>query len=75
MSPAAQTKTWTDLLACPACRAGLNESATELTCRACGRRYPIKDGIPQLMLEDAKPPAEASGSGSGGRPTGKDSGT
>lgn len=61
MSPASQRAAWTDLLACPACRSGLNESAAELTCRACGRRYPIKDGIPLLLLEDAILPTKAPG--------------
>lgn len=71
MPPASKPKTWTDLLACPACRAGLVESAAELACRECGRRYPIKDGIPQLLVEDAISPFKAPEPGPEERSAGK----
>ncbi len=71
MPPASKPKTWTGLLACPACRAGLVESVTELTCRKCGRRYPIEDGIPQLLLEDAISPSGVPGPGPAGRLAGQ----
>ena len=48
------------LLACPACVAGKDEPVEaplrledqELVCDRCGRRYPIKDGIPDLVIRD-----------------------
>jgi hypothetical protein len=42
------------LLACPACHAGLTllDPQTVL-CSACGRRYPIRDGLPVLLVVDA----------------------
>lgn len=49
------------LLACPACpgRPPLRQEGDRLVCDACGRRYPIVDGIPHLLPEAAEPrPAE-----------------
>ena len=45
------------ILRCPACRAELahDESAATLTCRGCGLIYPIRDGIPILLIDEAKP--------------------
>jgi hypothetical protein len=37
-------------LHCPACRAPLDRSGDALTCRSCGRRYPIgADGVIELL--------------------------
>ncbi len=36
-------------LACPACHGSLAPNSTELICDACGRRYPIVEGIPVLI--------------------------
>jgi uncharacterized protein len=42
------------LLACPACHAGLTLLDPEtVLCSACGRRYPIRDGLPVLLVVDA----------------------
>jgi ubiquinone/menaquinone biosynthesis C-methylase UbiE len=39
-----------DLLHCPKCRAALDRSGAALTCRSCGRRYPIgADGVIELL--------------------------
>ena len=42
-----------DILACPACRGDLKYTAgkTGFVCSACKKKYPIKDGIPRLMVE------------------------
>ncbi|HEY3626044.1 MAG TPA: Trm112 family protein [Terracidiphilus sp.] len=40
-----------DQLACPACLAGLQVDASGLLCTACGRHYPIVDGIPVLIAD------------------------
>ena len=49
-----------DILACPAedhgpLRAGTPEdpAAAALTCTVCGRRFPVADGIPVLLLSEA----------------------
>jgi len=41
-------------LACPACHGDLHLSNERLTCTACGRTYPIVDGIPVLITERAE---------------------
>jgi len=38
-----------DLLACPVCLGALSLDAARLVCSACGRAYPVVDGIPVLI--------------------------
>ncbi len=45
-------------LACPACHGELRSENSGLHCTACGRAYPITDGIPVLIIERAQPPGE-----------------
>ena len=42
-------------LACPACRGDLRLDTERIVCVACGRAYPIIDGIPMLIPNRAKP--------------------
>nr|WP_308390065.1 Trm112 family protein [Acidithiobacillus sp. AMEEHan] len=46
-----------DLLACPACKGSLQPCAEQraLCCQHCKLRFPVRDGIPVLLLEDAEP--------------------
>ncbi|PIE56571.1 MAG: hypothetical protein CSA34_02850 [Desulfobulbus propionicus] len=46
-----------DLLACPKCKGALtvNLKQTELTCHPCRLIYQIRDGIPVMLVEEAKP--------------------
>ena len=46
-----------DILACPACKAGVKLSGDRIICEKCGRRYPIKDGIPIMLIDEAEMPA------------------
>jgi uncharacterized protein YbaR (Trm112 family) len=41
-------------LACPACLGALRFAEDRLLCAACGRAYPIVDGIPALIAEKAE---------------------
>lgn len=46
------------VVACPACRADLRaepdrSGATALVCTACGLRYPVVDGVPILLVDEA----------------------
>jgi hypothetical protein len=41
-------------LVCPACLGALRLSEARLLCAACGRAYPIVDGIPVLIAEKAE---------------------
>jgi uncharacterized protein YbaR (Trm112 family) len=47
-----------EILACPACdsRPKVNLENDRLVCVECGRRYPIRDGIPVMLVEDAEGP-------------------
>jgi uncharacterized protein YbaR (Trm112 family) len=42
-------------LACPACRGDLRLDSVRIVCAACGRAYPIIDGIPVLIPNRAEP--------------------
>ena len=48
------------MLCCPACHGELDplEADRGLECTACGRIYPIRDGIPVMLVEKASPPTE-----------------
>lgn len=45
------------ILACPACKAPLEERPEDktLACRACRKAYPVEDGIPVLLVDRARP--------------------
>jgi uncharacterized protein len=46
-----------EILVCPVSKAPLvwREDANELVCKASGLAYPIRDGIPVLLEEEARP--------------------
>ena len=48
-----------EILACPACKTEVKlEGEDRLVCVQCARRYPIRDGIPVMLIEEAElPPA------------------
>ena len=43
-----------EILACPACKTEVKEHGDRLVCAKCGRRYPIREGIPVMLLEEAE---------------------
>ncbi len=44
------------ILACPACRRTVEVRGATLQCTQCGRRYPVRDGIPVMLVDEALPP-------------------
>ena len=48
-----------DILACPACRAEVRMEGDRIVCTACGLRFPIRDGIPILLVDEAERPSTA----------------
>ncbi len=50
-----------EILACPACaeRPPLREEGNYLVCEHCQRAYPIRDGIPILLVDESIPLEEA----------------
>jgi len=51
-----------EILVCPNDRGELDyqqEEPESLTCRSCGYRYPVRDGIPVMLIDEAeRPPAK-----------------
>ena len=47
-----------EILACPNCQAALrvDDAASELVCTGCGWRYPVRDDIPVLLVDEARKP-------------------
>jgi len=49
-----------EILACPKCHAPLrvDQEASELVCTSdeCGLAYPVRDDIPVLLVDEARPP-------------------
>ena len=47
-----------EILRCPDCHGDIRPLDAErgLECERCGRVYPIRDGIPVMLLEEASPP-------------------
>lgn len=49
-----------EILACPKCKAPVVQKDDTLTCTGdtCGLVYPIRDGIPVMLIEEATRPGE-----------------
>ena len=45
-----------DILACPLCKADVKLEADRIVCSKCGRRYPVKDDIPIMLIDEAELP-------------------
>ncbi|MCX6909826.1 MAG: Trm112 family protein [Verrucomicrobia bacterium] len=45
-----------DILACPKCKTAVKLEGDRLVCQntACGLRYPIRDGIPIMLIGEAE---------------------
>ena len=42
-----------EILACPVDHAMVREEGDRLVCASCGRRYPVRDGIPVMLIDEA----------------------
>jgi uncharacterized protein len=45
-----------EILACPACKASVIQQGDRIVCTKCGRRYPIKNDIPAMLVDEAEQP-------------------
>lgn len=52
MIPATPTTSELGIYACPVCKRPLCQKSDALHCTTCSQAYPIKDGIPDFMLEE-----------------------
>jgi uncharacterized protein YbaR (Trm112 family) len=44
------------ILACPLDKAPVRLQGDRIVCTKCGRRYPIRDGIPVMLIDEAEMP-------------------
>jgi uncharacterized protein YbaR (Trm112 family) len=42
------------ILACPACRGEVEHKDEKIVCLKCGRKYPVKSGIPVMLVDEAE---------------------
>ncbi len=47
------------ILRCPKCKGVLREGPAQLTCPTCKLVFSVEDGIPNMLIEDARPLAAA----------------
>ncbi len=43
-----------DILACPACKGDVELKDNRVVCKSCGRKYPVRNGIPVLLIDEAE---------------------
>lgn len=43
-----------EILVCPVDRTALRQDSHVLVCQRCGRRYPVRDGIPVMIPDDVE---------------------
>ena len=43
-----------DLLVCPKCKGKLDTGEDKLVCNHCHLAYPVRDGVPVMMIDEAE---------------------
>lgn len=43
-----------DILACPACKSDVELKDGKIVCTKCKLKFPIKDGIPIMLVDEAE---------------------
>lgn len=43
-----------DILACPDCKGDVEFRSEKIICKKCGKKYPVKDGIPVMIIDEAE---------------------
>ena len=43
-----------EILACPACKGDVRLEESKIVCVKCKRKYPIKNGIPIMLIDEAE---------------------
>ncbi len=56
MSAPATVEKMMDILACPKCKGDvkLNKKENKIVCHSCRLKFAVEEGIPNMLLEDAK---------------------
>ena len=47
-----------EILACPLCKTEVRFENDKIVCTKCGRRYPVKDDIPVMLIDEAEMPED-----------------
>ncbi len=48
-----------EILACPVCKEPIEEKDDWILCRTCNKRYPVRDNIPIMLVDESEDiPAE-----------------
>ncbi|NDY41634.1 Trm112 family protein [Dissulfurirhabdus thermomarina] len=57
MTPLGISEELLEILACPACKGPVvpSEADSALVCRRCRLAYEVRDGIPVMLVEEARP--------------------
>lgn len=42
------------IMICPECKGEVDEKENKIVCASCGLKYPIKSGIPVMLVEEAE---------------------
>ncbi len=45
-----------NILACPLCKTEVKLEGDKIVCSSCGRRYPVQDDIPIMLIDEAELP-------------------
>ena len=43
-----------NILACPACKGDVELVNNKIVCKQCGKKYPIRQGIPVMLIDEAE---------------------
>ena len=43
-----------NILACPVCKASVELQEQKIVCTECGRKYPVRDGIPIMIIDESE---------------------
>jgi len=42
------------ILACPSCKGDVELKVNRIVCKKCGLKYPIRDSIPIMLIDEAE---------------------
>jgi len=43
-----------NILACPDCKSDVEVKDGKIVCVKCGKKYPIRDGVPVMLIDEAQ---------------------
>ena len=43
-----------NILSCPTCKGDVVLAKGKIVCKKCGNKYPVKDGVPVMLIDEAE---------------------